>query len=226
MMQPFIYEKTRDGEVMYDVYSRLVKDRIVFLLGEVTTENATSISATLLFLDSQDHTKPISLYINSPGGLVHSGLFTIIDTMNYIKAPVQTLCVGEAYSAAAMILSAGAKGMRMAFENADIMIHDIQSGTIGSISTMDRDVKRMKNRNERLISILSKNTGQPVQKIRELFEKDTFFSAKEALEFGIIDRIIKPNSNINVESSFDDLDFEEEELPKPRKINKKNVKKK
>ena len=159
-MSPFIYEKTKDGEVMYDVFSRLVKDRAVFLTGEINTEVASTLAATLLFLDNQDHTKEISLYINSPGGLVHSGLFTIHDTMNYIKAPIQTICIGEAYSAAAMILSSGAKGMRLAFENADIMVHGIQVGLFpDNISNLSKDVLRFNSWNTKLINILSKNTG-------------------------------------------------------------------
>ena len=116
-ISPMIYEKTRDGEALYDIYSRLLKDRIVYLSEAIDADVASTISATLLYLNSQNSSKEISLYINSPGGEVHAGLFTIYDTMNYIEAPIKTVCVGEAYSAAALILSAGSKGSRRAFPN-------------------------------------------------------------------------------------------------------------
>jgi ATP-dependent Clp protease protease subunit len=206
-MSPYIYEKTKDGEMMYDVFSRLVKDRIVFLSGEVNTDIATTISATLLWLDNQDHDKEISLYLNSPGGLVHSGLFTIIDTMNYIKAPVKTVCIGEAYSAAALILSNGTKGRRLAFENSNIMIHDIQAGTIGSFTNMEKDIKRFKHTNDRLMNILSKNTGKTISEIKEQSKEDSYFTAKEALKFGLIDKIVKSNSSFNPKEIDDEFNI-------------------
>lgn len=230
-MKPFIYEKTKDGEVMYDVFSRLVKDRIVFLEGEIDSDIATTVSATLLFLAAQDPTKLISLYINSPGGLVHPGLFTIYDTMSYINAPVQTVCIGEAYSAASMLLAAGTPGNRLAFENADIMIHEVQAGTIGASSKIERDAARIKRTNDKLIRLLAKHTKQTEKTVRELCEKDTYFSASEAVKFGLIDRVVKTKSfNFKKDVSnaeLPDLDSLDEPSTKSATVNpKKKAKKK
>jgi ATP-dependent Clp protease protease subunit len=188
---PFIYEKTREGEAIYDIYSRLAKDRIVFLSEDVDAETATTICATLLYLDSQSHTKPIKLYINSPGGEIHAGLFTIYDTMNYIAAPVHTVCIGEAYSAASMILSAGEKGERVAFPNAHIMIHEVQNFTGSWQSATDtvKKAKRVDDLNKKLIHLISEHSGQSLDKVTEVVKETTYFSPEEAVEFGLIDRI-------------------------------------
>ena len=189
-----IYEKTRDGEVLYDVFSRLVKERILFLSEEVTVESATTISASLIWLDTQSKTTPIKIYINSPGGLL-SGLFTIYDTMNFIAAPVHTVCIGEACSAAAVILSAGTKGHRRALPNSEIMIHELSAGIIGKNHDMKRTVERFDRQNERLLSILAKHTGQTIDKLRELCKEDHFMTAEEAIELGIIDSIVECNKS-------------------------------
>lgn len=217
MNSPFIFEKTKDGEVMYDVFSRLVKDRIIFLTGPIETQSASTIAATLIYLDHQDNEKPISLYLNSEGGVVYSGLFTILDTMNYIKAPIITVCIGEAYSAASVLLAAGTKGLRFAYENSQVMIHEVQAGSIGSSSEMKRDIDRINKTNERLMILLSKYTGKDKKIIKDLCEKETFLTAKEALDLGLIDKIIQPKSHSG--SKGDDLDFLEEEVV-PKKSNR------
>ena len=192
---PFIYEKTKDGEVVHDVFSRLVKDRNIFLSEEIDTELATIITASLLFLDNQNN-DPIKLYINSQGGEVHSGLFTIYDTMNYVNSPIHTICVGEAYSAASTLLSSGAK--RLAFPNANIMIHEIQTFHGNHVESTTETVKRAKRTeilNQKLIDIFAKNTNQPREEVKKLFKETTYFSAKEALDFGIIDEIVEKKTN-------------------------------
>lgn len=186
---PLIWERTKEGEAMYDVFSRLVKDRIVFLAGDIDTEGATTIAATLLFLDNQSHTKPISLYINSPGGYVHSGLFTIYDTMNYIKAPIKTVCVGEAYSAAAMILAAGEPGMRLALPNSHIMIHEATAGAHGPTTEIVKHAERIKLWNDRLIELMAKHTKTSITKIRKLIKEETYLNAEDAKKLGIIDEV-------------------------------------
>lgn len=185
-----IFEKTRDGEYLYDVYSRLVKERILFLAEEVNAESATTIAATMLWLSTQNADKPISIYINSPGGSVCDGLFTIYDMMNYVKAPIHTVCIGTAYSAASLILAAGQKKERRAFPNAEIMIHEVQSGTIGSASVIERESARIKTLNSKLMDKLAFHTGQSVDKIKSLCKDDTFLYAEEALQLGLIDKIV------------------------------------
>jgi ATP-dependent Clp protease protease subunit len=189
-MTPMIYEKTRDGEVLYDVFSRLVKERIIFLSEEVTTESATTIAASLLLLNTQSKTTPIKIYINSPGGLL-TGLFTIYDTMNFIDAPVHTICIGEACSAAAVILAAGTKGERKALPNSEIMIHELSAGAMGKNHDMKRTIERFDKNNERLLTILAKHTGKSVDVLREVCKEDHFMTAEEALEFGIIDSVFE-----------------------------------
>lgn len=196
---PYIYEKTKDGEALYDIYSRLVKERIVFLAEEIDCDAATTICATLLFLDSQSKTKPIYLYINSNGGEIHAGLFTIYDTMNYINAPVHTVCIGEAYSAASMILSAGEKGYRTAFPNANMMIHEVQTFSNGPMQRSATDTvkhsKRIDKLNKRLLELIAEHTGQTVEKVTELAKETTYFTADEAKEFGLIDNIVKKSGD-------------------------------
>lgn len=200
----YIYEKTKDGEAIYDIYSRLVKERIVFLSEGIDCDAATTICATLLFLDSQSKTKPIYLYINSNGGEIHAGLFTIYDTMNYISAPVHTVCIGEAYSAASMILSAGEKGHRTAFPNANMMIHEVQTfdGLIQRSATDTvKHSKRVDKLNKRLLELIAEHTGQTVEKVTELAKETTYFTAEEAKEFGLIDNIVKKSSKSGTRKS-------------------------
>jgi len=196
-VHPMIYEKTRDGEMLYDVYSRLIKERIVFLADEVDVEVATTVAATFLFLDSQSKTKPISLYINSPGGSVHDGLFTIYDAINYIECPVKTVCLGEAASAAATILAAGSPGMRFATPNSLIMIHQLQiSDLSGKGTDVAKEAERIKEWNERLFQTLARHTGHTTEEIAQVCRDDTYFNAKQAKEFGLIDEIVEPKKKI------------------------------
>lgn len=192
-INPMIFEKTRDGEFLYDVFSRLVKDRIIFLAEEVDEEVATTITATLLLLDHQNKTKDISIYVNSPGGDV-TGLFTIYDTMQYIKSPIRTVCIGEASSAAAVILAAGTPGKRQAFENSSLMIHEIQIGGMsGTGSEIEKEAFRIKRLNEKFIKTVALHCGQPYEKVKADCKEDKFMTAEEALEYGLIDNIIKRN---------------------------------
>jgi ATP-dependent Clp protease protease subunit len=189
-----IYEKTRDGEMWYDVYSRLVKERVVFLSGEegINSDDATALSATLLYLDHQSKTKPISIYINSPGGSVSDGLFTIYDTMQYIKAPIKTVCMGEACSAGAVLLAAGTKGMRLAFENSTIMIHQLQvSGISGTQSEIERETARCKRVNDKILQTIAAHSGQSIEKVKDDVKHDFYLTAEEAIEYGLIDGLVK-----------------------------------
>ncbi len=193
-IHPMIYEKTRDGEMLYDVFSRLVKDRIVFLAEEITADVGTTISATLLFLDSQNSNKDISLYINSPGGSVCDGLYTIYDTMQFIKSPIRTVNIGESYSAAAVLLAAGTKGKRLAFANSNTMIHQVQVGDLsGPASEIEEESKRVKLLNTRIMTTIARHTGQTLNKVKSDCLEDFYLTAEEALEYGLIDTIIKPH---------------------------------
>ena len=198
MMSPMVYEKTKNGEALYDIYSRMVKERIVFLHDAVGTEEATTLCATLLFLDSQGlkNKEPISIYINSPGGLVHSGLWTIYDTMNYITSPIQTVCIGEAYSAASVILMAGTKGKRLAFPHSQIMVHNVLAGVHGSSHEIDKEAKRILKTNDDIVKVVMKHTGKREKVVRDALKEETYFSAEEALKWGIIDKIVSPKSFI------------------------------
>jgi ATP-dependent Clp protease, protease subunit len=197
-----IYEKTRDGEMWYDVYSRLVKERVVFLSGEegINSDDATALSATLLYLDHQSKTKPISIYINSPGGSVSDGLFTIYDTMQYIKAPIKTVCMGEACSAGAVLLTAGTKGMRLAFENSTIMIHELQiSGMSGTASEIEREGERVKRLNNKILQTVAIHSGQSLEKVKADVKHDFYLTAQEAVAYGLIDGIVKKSKSLPVE---------------------------
>ena len=191
MINPMIFEKTKDGEVLYDVFSRLVKDRIIFLSGEMDDDVGAIIPAQLLLLDAQSNTKPISIYIKSPGGFANEALFPIYDTMNYIKAPIKTVCLGQACSAAATILAAGTPGMRYSMPNSMIMIHDMNAGTKGSTTDIDKFTKRMKFWNNLHIKILAKHTNKSEKLIAKACKEETYFTAEEAMEFGLIDHITK-----------------------------------
>lgn len=185
---PTVIEQTSNGTRAYDIYSRLLNDRIIFLGGPIDDHTANLIVAQLLLLDSQNKEKPMHLYINSPGGSVTAAM-AILDTMNHVKADVATVCVGLAASAAAVILSTGASGKRSALKNAEIMIHQPHGGVEGQVSDITIAAKRMHDIKAKLNKILAKNTGKPVEKIAEDVERDKFMTADEAKRYGIIDKI-------------------------------------
>ncbi|MBE6717685.1 MAG: ATP-dependent Clp endopeptidase proteolytic subunit ClpP [Ruminococcaceae bacterium] len=186
---PTVIEQTNRGERAYDIYSRLLNDRIIFLSDEVNDTTASLVVAQLLFLEAQDPDKDISLYINSPGGSITAGM-AIYDTMNYIKCDVSTICVGMAASMGAFLLSAGAKGKRCALPNSEIMIHQPLGGMQGQATDIKIHADRIIKIREKLNSILSDVTGQPIEKIEHDTERDNFMSAEEALNYGLIDKVI------------------------------------
>jgi ATP-dependent Clp protease protease subunit len=189
MLVPMVVEKTSFGERAYDIYSRLLKERIVFLGGPIDSDVANLVIAQLLFLQSEDAKKDISFYINSPGGHVSAGL-AILDTMNHIQPNVSTVCVGMAASMGAVLLSAGEKGKRFALPNAEIMIHQPSGGAEGMAADIEITAKQILKIRERLNKILAKNTGQKLDKIERDVDRDFFMDAKEALEYGIIDKVL------------------------------------
>ena len=188
---PYVIEQTGRGERSYDIYSRLLKDRIIFLGDAVSDVSASLIIAQLLFLESEDADKDISLYINSPGGSISAGM-AIYDTMNHVRCDISTICVGMAASMGAFLLSGGAKGKRFALPNSEIMIH--QPSISGGLSGQATDIKIYADRiiqlKKKLNQILAENTGQPVSKVEVDSERDNFMSAEEALAYGLIDKII------------------------------------
>ena len=186
---PYVVEQTSRGERSYDIYSRLLKDRIIFLGEEVTDVSASLVIAQMLFLEAQDPEKDIHLYINSPGGSVTAG-FAIYDTMQYIKCDVSTICMGMAASMGAFLLSAGAKGKRYALPNSDIMIHQPSGGAQGQATEIEITAKHILQTKAKLNKILAENTGKPVEVIAQDTERDNFMSAEEALEYGLIDKVI------------------------------------
>ena len=187
---PTVIEKTNYGERAYDIYSRLLKDRIIFIGGPIDDGVANSIIAQLLFLDSQNSKEDIKLYINSPGGQVTSAL-AIYDTMQYVKANVSTICIGMAASAAALLLAAGAKGKRMVLPNSEVLIHQVMGGAQGQATDIDIHAKHIINIKKKLNEILAKHTGQAVAKVERDAERDYFMSAEEAKKYGIVDKIIR-----------------------------------
>ena len=190
---PYVVEKTGRGERSYDIYSRLLKDRIVMLSGEVNDAVASSIVAQLLFLEAEDPEKDIYFYINSPGGVVTSGM-AIYDTMNYIRPDVSTICIGQAASMGAFLLSSGAKGKRYALEHARIMIHQPLGGAQGQatdIAIQAEEILRMK---KELNEILARNSGQDIERVEKDTDRDNFMSAKEAQEYGLIDEVLTKNT--------------------------------
>ena len=186
---PYVVEQTSRGERSYDIFSRLLNDRIIFLSEEVNDTTASLIVAQLLYLEAQDPDKDIQFYINSPGGSVTAGM-AIYDTMQYIKCDVATICVGMAASMGAFLLSAGTKGKRLALPNAEIMIHQPSAGTQGQITDMAIHMKRLQTIKERMNRILAENTGKSVEEVTEACERDNFMTSQEAMDFGIIDRVI------------------------------------
>ena len=186
---PYVIEQTSRGERSYDIYSRLLKERIIFLGEEVTDVSANVIIAQLLFLEGEDPEKDIHLYINSPGGSVSAG-FAIYDTMQYIKCDVSTICVGMAASMGAFLLSGGAKGKRYALPNAEIMIHQPLGGAKGQATDIKIAAEHILKTRERLNKILAQNTGQTLERVEADTERDNFMSAEEAKEYGLVDEVI------------------------------------
>lgn len=187
---PTVLEKTRYGERAYDIYSRLLKERIVFLAGPVTDATANSVIAQLLFLASQDPKRDIQLYINSPGGSVTAGL-AIYDTMQYVKAPVATICFGLAGSMGAILLAAGQKGKRYALPNTEILLHQVAGGATGQAIEIEITAKQIIKIKNKLNEILSSHTGQPLDRVEKDTDRDFYLSAEEAKEYGLIDEVIR-----------------------------------
>ncbi len=190
---PYVIERTGRGERSYDIYSRLLKDRIVMLSGEINDAVASSIVAQLLFLEAEDPDKDIYLYINSPGGVITSGM-SIFDTMNYIKPDVATICIGQAASMGAFLLSSGAKGKRYALPHARIMIHQPLGGAQGQATDIEIQAKEILRLKKILNEILAENTGQSYKKIAKDTERDFFMSAEEAKEYGLIDQVLQKSA--------------------------------
>jgi ATP-dependent Clp protease, protease subunit len=190
MLIPTVIDKTQFGERAYDIYSRLLKDRIVFLGGPIDDDVANTVIAQLLFLEQQDPKKDISLYINSPGGHIHSGL-AILDTMNHIKPDVSTIGVGMAASMASVILASGKKGKRYALPNAEVMIHQPHGGTEGQASDIEISAQHIIKLKKLLIKILADTTGQKISKIEKDKDRDYYMDAEEARKYGIVDQVLK-----------------------------------
>ena len=187
---PYVVEQTSRGERSYDIYSRLLKDRIIFLGEEVTDVSANIVIAQMLFLEAEDPSKDIHLYINSPGGSVSAG-FAIYDTMQYIKCDVSTMCMGLAASMGAFLLAGGAKGKRLALPNSEIMIHQPSGGAQGQATDMEIHTRHILDMKKRLNQILADNTGQPIDVIAKDTNRDNFMTAQQALEYGLIDKVIE-----------------------------------
>ena len=188
MLIPMVIESSARGERAFDIYSRLLKERIIFLGEPIEDHIANLVIAQLLFLESEDPTKDISLYVNSPGGVVTSGL-AIYDTMQYLKAPVSTICIGQAASMASVLLAAGAKGKRFALPNSRIMIHQGSAGFRGNTPDVEIQMREVMHLTERLTSILAAHTGQPAEKVKSDSERDFYMGADEAKAYGIIDEV-------------------------------------
>ena len=187
---PTVIEKSQYGERAYDIYSRLLKERIIFLVGPINDVVANSTIAQMLFLASQNPNKDIQLYINTPGGSVTAGL-AIYDTMQYVKCPISTVCIGLAGSMGATLLAAGEKGKRFALPNAEILLHQVAGGVTGAAIEIEITAKQIIKIKEKLNKILSKHTGQPLEKVERDTDRDFYLSADEAKEYGIIDEVIK-----------------------------------
>lgn len=194
---PWVIEQTSLGERQYDIYSRLLKDRIIFLSSEMIDDQiASSVIAQLLFLDADDPKKEISLYINSPGGIVTSGL-AIYDTMQFVSAPVSTICIGQAASMASVLLAAGEKGRRFILPNSRVMIHQISGGAQGQGTDIEIQVKEMLRLKKTLTEILAKHTNQPYDKVFADAERDNYMTAQEAVAYGLADRVIESIAKSN-----------------------------
>ncbi|HIT77739.1 MAG TPA: ATP-dependent Clp endopeptidase proteolytic subunit ClpP [Candidatus Limihabitans stercoravium] len=185
---PMVVDRTDNGERSYDIYSRLLEDRVVFLSGEIDDETANTVVAQLIYLESKDPDKDISLYINSPGGSVTAGL-AIYDTMRYIRCDVSTICVGMAASMGAVLLASGAKGKRYALPNSEIMIHQVLGGASGQATDVEIHTKHLLKTKQKLIGILSELTGKSAEQVKIDTERDNFLSAEEAKQYGIVDEV-------------------------------------
>jgi ATP-dependent Clp protease protease subunit len=192
MLIPIVLEKSQFGERSYDIYSRLLRERIIFLGGPIDDDIANLVIAQLLFLEAEDPKKDISLYINSPGGHVHSGL-AIVDAMNHVKPDISTVVIGMAASMASIILASGKKGKRFALPNADVMIHQPHGGAEGQATDIEISAKRIISLRERLNKILAKTSGQPLSKVNLDVDRDYYLTAEEAKKYGIIDQVYKSN---------------------------------
>ena len=191
---PMVVEQSSRGERAYDIYSRLLKERIVFVVGPINDTVASLVTAQLLFLESEDPKKEISLYINSPGGLVTAGL-GIYDTMQYIKPDVSTLCIGQAASMGSFLLAAGSKGKRYSLPNSRIMVHQPSAGFQGQATDIEIHANEVLSLKKRLNEIYSKHTGKKIDEIQEVMERDRYFSPEEAIKFGLIDKIVESRKN-------------------------------
>ncbi len=185
---PMVVDRTDSGERSYDIYSRLLEDRVVFISGEITSELANLVVAQLIYLESKDPTKDISLYINSPGGSVTAGL-AIFDTMRYIRCDVSTICIGMAASMGAFLLAAGTKGKRYALPNSEIMIHQVLGGSQGQASDVEIQTRQLLKIKNKINSILAENVGKPVETVERDTDRDNYLSAEEALAYGIVDKV-------------------------------------
>ena len=192
---PIVVEQTSRGERSYDIYSRLLKERIIFITGQIYDEMSSIICAQLLFLESEDSKKDINIYINSPGGVATSAL-AILDTMRYVKCDVSTLCIGQACSAGSLLLCSGTKGKRFILPNARVMIHQPSGGAQGQATDIEIQAKEILALREKLNFIYSENTGQSIDVINSTMERDKFMSAEEALEFGLVDKVLKCRSQL------------------------------
>ena len=187
---PMVVEQSSRGERAYDIYSRLLKERIIFLTGPIDDNVASLICAQLLFLESENPKKEISFYINSPGGIVWSGL-AIYDTMQYISPEIMTICIGQAASAGSLLLTAGSKGMRFSLPNSRIMVHQPSGGYQGQVTDIEIHTNEIKKTKEKLNEIYSKHTGKKIHEIEKVMERDRYFSPDEAIKFGLIDKIVE-----------------------------------
>lgn len=189
MLIPYVVDQTGNGERSYDIYSRLLEDRIVFISGEIDDASANTIVAQLIYLEAKNPEKDICVYINSPGGSVTAGM-AIYDTMKYVKCDVSTICVGLAASMGAFLLAAGTKGKRFCLPNSEVMIHQPLGGAQGQASDIEITAKHIMRTKRKMIDMLSKNTGQPAKKVEKDVDRDYFMSADEAVEYGIVDKVI------------------------------------
>ena len=187
---PMVVEQSSRGERAYDIYSRLLKERIIFLTGPIDDNIASLICAQILFLESENPKKEISFYINSPGGIVWSGL-AIYDTMQYVSSKIMTICIGQAASAGSLLLTAGENGMRFSLPNSRIMVHQPSGGYQGQVTDIEIQTNEIKKTKQRLNEIYSKHTGKKITEITNIMERDKYFSADEAIKFGLIDKVVK-----------------------------------
>ena len=187
---PMVVEQSSRGERSYDIYSRLLKERIIFLTGPIDDNVASLICAQILFLESENPKKEISFYINSPGGIVWSGL-AIYDTMQYVSSKIMTICIGQAASAGSLLLTAGEKGMRFSLPNSRIMVHQPSGGYQGQVTDIEIQTNEIKKTKSKLNEIYSKHTGKKLSEISSIMERDKYFSADEAIKFGLIDKVVK-----------------------------------